>query len=121
MGKRILIVDDMVFIRASLKKILESAGYEVVGEAQDGEEGVVQYKKLLPDLVTLDLTMPKKDGLQALEEIKKINPSAKVIMISAMGQQKNVLKAIQIGAKNFIVKPFKADKVLDIIAPLLRQ
>ncbi len=120
MAKRILIIDDMVFIRASLKKILEGAGYEVVGEAQDGEEGILQYKKLLPDLVTLDLTMPKKDGLEALAEIRRINPAAKVIMISAMGQQQNVLRAIQKGAKNFIVKPFKPEKVLEIIAPLLK-
>lgn len=120
MGKRILIVDDMVFIRASLKKILETAGYEVVGEAQDGEEGVSLYKKLLPDLVTLDLTMPKMDGISALEEIRKINPNAKAIMISAMGQQKNVLRAIQLGAKNFIVKPFKPEKVLETIAPLMK-
>ncbi len=112
---KVLIVDDTMFVRASLRKILESAEYEVVGEAVNGKEAVEKYRKLFPDVVTMDITMPEMDGLEALEEIKKINPGAVVIMISAMGQEKNVVKSIKMGAKNFIVKPFNQDKVLNIL------
>jgi len=119
MGKRILIVDDAAFMRMMIKDILEKNGFEVVGEAQDGAEAVAQYKEMTPDLVTMDITMPEMDGITALKEIRKINPEAKVIMCSAMGQQAMVLDAIQAGAKDFIVKPFQADRVMEAIQKVL--
>ena len=115
MGKRILLVDDAVFMRMKLKDILEKNGYEVVGEAQNGIEAIEKYKAEKPDLVTMDITMPEMDGVTALKEIKKIDPSAKVIMCSAMGQQSMVMDAIQAGAIDFIVKPFDNDRVIESI------
>ncbi|WP_138414815.1 response regulator [Aquibacillus sediminis] len=119
MGKRILIVDDAAFMRMMIKDILVKNGYEVVGEAQDGVQAVEKYEELTPDLVTLDITMPEKDGITALKEIKAINPDAKIIMCSAMGQQAMVIDAIQAGAKDFIVKPFQADRVIEAIQKAL--
>jgi len=112
---KILIVDDAAFMRMMIKDILSKNGFDVVGEAANGEEAVEKYKELSPDLVTMDITMPEKDGIAALKDIKKINPAAKVIMCSAMGQQAMVIDAIQAGAKDFIVKPFQADRVLEAI------
>lgn len=106
MSKRILIVDDAAFMRMMIKDILVKNGFEVVGEAQDGVEAVEKYAELKPDLVTLDITMPEKDGLTALKEILSSDSDAKVIMCSAMGQQSMVIDAIQAGAKDFIVKAF---------------
>ncbi|CAM3377112.1 response regulator [Hydrogenibacillus schlegelii] len=119
MGKRILVVDDAAFMRMMLKDILTKNGYEVVGEAPDGAKAVELYQELKPDLVTMDITMPEMDGIQALKEIKKIDPQAKVIMCSAMGQQAMVIEAIQAGAKDFIVKPFQAERVLEAVRKLL--
>ncbi|KMK77227.1 response regulator [Alkalihalobacillus pseudalcaliphilus] len=119
MGKNILIVDDAAFMRMMIKDILNKGGYQVVGEAADGFQAVEKYKELQPDLVTMDITMPEKDGIAALKEIKEINPSAKVIMCSAMGQQAMVIDAIQAGAKDFIVKPFQSDRVLEAIKKTL--
>ena len=119
MSKKILIVDDAAFMRMMIKDILEKNGFEVVGEAQDGVEAVEKFKELQPDLVTLDITMPEKDGLTALKEILAEDGSAKVIMCSAMGQQSMVIDAIQAGAKDFIVKPFQADRVLEAINKVL--
>lgn len=119
MGKRILVVDDAAFMRMMIKDILEKNGYEVVGEAQDGQEAVEKYKELNPDLVTMDITMPEMDGITALKEIRNINPDAKVVMCSAMGQQAMVIDAIQAGAKDFIVKPFQADRVIEAIQKVL--
>ncbi len=119
MAKRVLIVDDMMFMRASLKKILEAMECEVVGEAENGEQAVEMYKRFLPDITTMDITMPVMDGLEALAEIKKINPDAKVIIVSAMGQEKNVMKAIQLGAKNFVIKPFNAEKVKEAVLQII--
>lgn len=112
---KILIVDDAAFMRMMIKEILTKNGFEVIGEAQDGKEAVAKYKELQPDLVTLDITMPEMDGLGALKEIRSYDPNAKVIMCSAMGQQAMVIDAIQAGAKDFIVKPFQADRVLEAI------
>lgn len=112
MSKRVLIVDDAVFMRMKLKDILEKNGYEVVAEAQNGIEAIEKYKAEKPDLVTMDITMPELDGVAALKEIKKIDPNAKVIMCSAMGQQSMVMDAIQAGAIDFIVKPFETDRVI---------
>lgn len=115
MSKRILIVDDAAFMRMMLKDILSKNGYEVCGEAGNGKEAVDKYKELNPDLVTLDITMPEVDGLSALKNIKEYDKNATAIMCSAMGQQAMVIEAIQSGAKDFIVKPFQADRVLEAV------
>ncbi|MCM3128724.1 MULTISPECIES: response regulator [unclassified Paenibacillus] len=115
MANRILIVDDAAFMRMMIRDILTKNGFEVVGEAQDGAQAIEKYKELRPDLITMDITMPEMDGIAALKEIKKIDPNAKVIMCSAMGQQAMVIDAIQAGAKDFIVKPFQSDRVIEAI------
>jgi two-component system chemotaxis response regulator CheY len=112
---KILIVDDAAFMRMMIKEILTKNGFDVVGEASDGVQAIEKFKELEPDLVTMDITMPEMDGVTALKEIKKINPNSKVIMCSAMGQQAMVIDAIQAGAKDFIVKPFQAERVLEAI------
>lgn len=119
MSESVLIVDDAAFMRMMIKDILTKNGYHVTGEAENGEEAVQQYKKLTPDLVTMDITMPEKDGIAALKEIKEINNDAIVIMCSAMGQQAMVIDAIQAGAKDFIVKPFQADRVMEAVTKAL--
>ncbi|WP_106766059.1 response regulator [Paenibacillus faecalis] len=115
MANRILIVDDAAFMRMMIRDILTKNGFEVVGEAQDGAQAIEKFKELRPDLVTMDITMPEMDGIAALKEIKKADPNAKVIMCSAMGQQAMVIDAIQAGAKDFIVKPFQSDRVIEAI------
>ncbi len=119
MGARILIVDDAAFMRMMIKNILTSNGYEVVGEAENGLQAVEKYKELKPDLVTMDITMPEMDGIAAVKEIKKIDPNARIIMCSAMGQQSMVIEAIQAGAKDFIVKPFNPQRVLEAVEKAL--
>ncbi|EOT39982.1 response regulator [Enterococcus columbae] len=119
MSGRILIVDDAVFMRMKLKDILTKNGYEVVDEAQNGQEAFEKYQALKPDIVTMDITMPEVDGLEALKMIKAQDPNAKVIMCSAMGQQGMVMDAIKSGAKDFIVKPFDTDRVINAIAKAL--
>ncbi|WP_047151655.1 response regulator [Aneurinibacillus tyrosinisolvens] len=116
---KVLIVDDAAFMRMMIKEILSKNGFTVVGEASDGSQAVEKYKELTPDLVTMDITMPEMDGITALKEIKKIDANAKVIMCSAMGQQAMVIDAIQAGAKDFIVKPFQADRVIEAIKKTL--
>ena len=113
MGNNILIVDDAAFMRMMVKDILTKGGYNVVGEAENGVVAVQKYAELKPDLVTLDITMPEMDGIQALKKIKEVDAGANVIMCSAMGQQAMGIEAIQNGAKDFIVKPFQADRVLE--------
>lgn len=113
-----MIVDDASFMRMMLKDILVKGGYEVVGEAGNGVEAVKLYKDLKPDIVTMDITMPEMDGIDAVKELKKMDKSVAVIMCSAMGQQSMVVEAIQAGAKDFIVKPFQADRVLDALKKL---
>ncbi|WLR43530.1 response regulator [Bacillus carboniphilus] len=115
MSFSVLIVDDAAFMRMMIKDILDKNGFNVVAEASDGMQAVEKYKEYQPDLVTMDITMPEKDGITALKEIKEINPAAKIIMCSAMGQQAMVIDAIQAGANDFIVKPFQADRVLEAI------
>ncbi|WP_181348737.1 response regulator [Thalassobacillus sp. CUG 92003] len=119
MAERILIVDDAAFMRMMIKDILTKNGYEIAGEAEDGQKAVELYKEETPDLVTMDITMPEMDGIAALKEIKELNPNATVIMCSAMGQQAMVVDAIQAGAKDFIVKPFQADRVIEAIQKAL--
>ena len=115
MGKRVLIVDDAAFMRMLLKDIVTKAGFEVVGEASNGKEAVEKYKELKPDVVTMDITMPEMNGIEAVKEIKKIDPNANIIMVSAMGQQAMVIEAIQAGAKDFIVKPFQPARVIEAL------
>lgn len=116
---KILVVDDAAFMRMMLKDILSKEGYEVVGEAANGLDAIEKFSSLKPDLVTMDITMPEKDGLQALKEIKKMDSGARVVMCSAMGQQEMVIDAVQSGAKDFIVKPFQGDRVLEAIKKAL--
>ncbi|WP_144509247.1 response regulator [Bacillus sp. FJAT-22090] len=119
MSKRILIVDDAAFMRMMIKDILSKNGFEVVGEAADGIQAIEKYAELKPDLVTMDITMPEMDGIAALKEIKAKDSNATIIMCSAMGQQAMVIDAIQAGAKDFIVKPFQADRVIEAISKAL--
>jgi two-component system chemotaxis response regulator CheY len=118
MGKKVLIVDDAAFMRMMLRDILTKANYEVVGEAANGQEAVDKYKELHPDFVTMDITMPVKDGIQAIKEIKQFDSNAKIIVCSAMGQQAMVIEAIQAGAKDFIVKPFQPSRVIEALQKL---
>ena len=115
MAKNILICDDAAFMRMMIKDILTKNGYNVVGEAENGLKGVEKYNELKPDLVLMDITMPEMDGIEALKTIKSNDSNAKVIMCSAMGQQAMVIESIQAGAKDFIVKPFQADRVLEAV------
>lgn len=115
MAKNILICDDAAFMRMMIKDILTKNGYNVVGEAENGAKAVEKYNELKPDLVLMDITMPEMDGIQALKAIKAADPSAMVIMCSAMGQQAMVIESIQSGAKDFIVKPFQQDRVLEAV------
>jgi two-component system, chemotaxis family, chemotaxis protein CheY len=116
---RILVVDDAAFMRKMVTDALTKGGHEVIGEAGNGAEAVEQYQALKPDLTTLDITMPEKDGLSALKDIMALDPSAKVIMCSALGQESKVLESIKLGAKDFVVKPFQADRVLDAVGKAL--
>jgi two-component system chemotaxis response regulator CheY len=115
----ILIVDDAAFMRINLKNILKKAGYDVVGEAENGAKAVAKYDELEPDLVTMDITMPEMDGLEAIKAIMDIDTDAQVVVCSAMGQQKMVIQAIDAGAEDFIVKPFKKDRVKEALAKLI--
>ncbi len=115
MAIRVLVVDDAAFMRMMIKDILSKNGYDIVGEAENGLKAVEKYQELKPDLTTMDITMPEMDGITAVKEIKKVDPAAKVIMCSAMGQQAMVIEAIQSGARDFIVKPFQPDRVLEAV------
>ncbi|MEH2942676.1 response regulator [Lachnospiraceae bacterium KK002] len=115
MAKNILICDDAAFMRMMIKDILTKNGYNIAGEAENGLKAVEKYNETKPDLVLMDITMPEMDGIQALKQIKAADPSACIIMCSAMGQQAMVIEAIQSGAKDFIVKPFQAERVLEAV------
>lgn len=119
MSRRILIVDDAAFMRMMIKDMLTKNGYEVAGEAENGARAIEKYKELLPDLVIMDITMPEVNGIEAVKEIKKLNKDAKIIMCSAMGQQAMVIESIQAGARDFIVKPFNTDRVLEAVKKVL--
>ncbi len=112
----VLVVDDAMFMRKLVSDALQGGGHEVVGEAGNGQEAIDRYRELRPDVVTLDITMPEKDGLSALREIMSLDPGAKVVMCSALGHESKVLEAVRAGAKEFVVKPFKPDRVLAAIA-----
>ena len=115
---RVLVVDDAAFMRLNLKNILKDE-FEVAGEAENGKEAVELYQELDPDIVTMDITMPIMDGLEAIKAIQDIDPNAQIVVCSAMGQQKIVIQAIEMGAKDFIVKPFKKDRVLEAVKKLV--
>lgn len=115
---KVLIADDAAFMRMMLKDILTKNGHEVVGEAGNGIEMLQKYEETQPDIVILDITMPEMDGLTAIKELRKKHPEANVVMCSAMGQQSMVIDAIQSGARDFIVKPFQADRVIECLSKL---
>ncbi len=112
---KVLIVDDAAFMRTTIRMILERRGFEIVGEAENGEAAIIKYQECKPDIVTMDITMPKMTGIEALKVIRKLDPKAKVVMVSAMGQEPMVRESIISGAKTFIVKPFKEEQVVDTL------
>ncbi len=111
----ILLVDDLKFMRTALRNIIETAGMTIAGEAPDGLQAVTQYKEKKPDVVLMDITMPVMNGIESLAKIMKLDPSARVIMCSAIGQNKYIIQSIQLGARDFIIKPFKPERVLSSI------
>lgn len=119
MANGILIVDDAAFMRMMIKDVLSKNGFTIAGEAENGVKAVEKFKETNPDLVIMDITMPEMDGIQAVKEIKKSDSSAKIIMCSAMGQQAMVIEAIQAGAKDFIVKPFQAERIVEAVKKVL--
>lgn len=119
MAKSVMICDDAAFMRMMIRDILTKNGFAVAGEAENGLKAIEKYKETTPDLVLMDITMPEMDGIQALKEIKKIDENAKVVMCSAMGQQAMVIESIQAGARDFIVKPFQADRVIEAVKKVL--
>jgi two-component system chemotaxis response regulator CheY len=116
---RILVVDDAAFMRKMVTDALTKGGHEIVGEAGNGNEAIERYQELRPEAMTLDITMPEKDGLQALQEIVQLDPNARVVMCSALGQESKVLESIKLGAKDFVVKPFQPDRVIGAIEKAL--
>ena len=119
MGHRVLVCDDAIFMRTMISDILSGAGYDVVGEAESGVQAIERYRELRPDLVTMDIVMPDMGGIDAVREIVKGDPNAKILMCSAMGQQALVVEAIQAGAKDFVVKPFQPSRVLEAVQRVL--
>jgi two-component system, chemotaxis family, chemotaxis protein CheY len=119
MAVNVLIVDDLAFIKIVLRDILEKSGFRVVGEASNGEQAISMYQDTRPDVVLMDITMPGMDGLTALKQIRQIDPAARVIICSALGQQRLIVQAIQLGAKDFIVKPFQAQRVVSALKKAL--
>ncbi|MBI4870564.1 MAG: response regulator [Candidatus Riflebacteria bacterium] len=114
----VLLVDDSAFMRVALGQILRKNGFEVIGEAADGQEAVDFCAKARPDLVTMDILMPRLDGIESLRQIKQLDPTIKVVVVSAMGQRKNVMDALSLGAENFIVKPFDEAKIMRVMNAL---
>lgn len=120
--KRVLIVDDAQFTRNILKNIMSKTGYvEIVGEGSNGKEGIELFKKLKPDMITMDLVMPEKGGIETIEEILKIDPKALIVVVSALGQEALVLEAAKKGAKDFIQKPFKTEQILEVLDRILKK
>jgi two-component system chemotaxis response regulator CheY len=119
MAVNVLIVDDLAFIKIVLRDILEKSGFRVVGEASNGEQAITMYQDTRPDVVLMDITMPGMDGLTALKKIREIDPEARVIICSALGQQRLIVQAIQMGAKDFIVKPFQPQRVVSALKKAL--
>lgn len=118
--KKVLIIDDAAFIRLAIKTILEKGGFEVVGEAEGGKDGIAKFKDLKPDLVTLDITMPEMNGIEVLKAIREHDSNAKVVMLSAMGQENLIREAVMNGAATFIVKPFKEEHLLQTLNKVIQ-
>ena len=116
---RVLVADDAAFMRKMVSDVLVRGGHEVVGEAGDGTEAVARFQELRPEVMTLDITMPEKDGLAALKEIIELDPAARVIMCSALGQESKVLESIKLGAKDFVVKPFQPERLVEAVGKAL--
>ncbi|MDD3765729.1 MAG: response regulator [Eubacteriales bacterium] len=116
--KRVMVVDDAAFMRASLKMLLERNGYEVVAEAENGEAAVKKYQQLMPDIVTMDITMPKMDGIKSIQAIRAINENANIVVISALGKEELVREAIVLGAKGFILKPIKEEHLINTLSKI---
>ena len=119
MGHTVLVCDDAIFMRTMISDILSQAGYQIVGEAESGAQAVQKYRELKPELVTMDIVMPDMSGIEAVREICKEDPDARILMCSAMGQQALVVEAIQAGAKDFVVKPFQPSRVLEAVQRVL--
>jgi two-component system chemotaxis response regulator CheY len=119
MAKRVLVVDDANFIRTIVKDILTPHGFEICGEAVNGNEAVQKYRMLKPDLVTLDITMKEKDGMEAARDILKEFPEARIVMVTALGQEKLLLDSLALGVKDFVVKPFEAERVVSAVQKAL--
>jgi two-component system chemotaxis response regulator CheY len=119
MAIRVLVVDDLPFMREAIRDILQTAGIHVAGEAENGKQMIYRYAALEPDVVLLDITMPVMDGITALRKLLRFDPKARVVMCSALGEQSMILKAIQIGAKDFIVKPFKSQRVVSAVSKVM--
>ena len=118
---KVLIVDDAAFMRMAIRKVLEKNGFEVVGEAENGDVGVQKYIQCKPDIVTMDITMPEMTGIEALKKIKKLDENARIVMVSAMGQEALVREAIMSGAKSFIVKPYKEEHIVQTLNSIAAQ
>ncbi len=118
---RIMIVDDTMMMRATLRRFLEKAGHEIVGEAINGEQAIINYSQFQPDMVTMDITMPGLGGVEAIKQIIEVHPAANIIVVSALGQKHIVFEALQAGAKNYILKPIIEDKLLSVISLVLEQ
>ncbi len=119
MGKKILIVDDANFMRMIVKDTLAPRGFEICGEAANGNEAVAKYQEMKPDLVTMDITMKEKDGLQAAKEILAVDPDARIVMVTALGQEKMLMDSMAIGVKDFVVKPFKSERIISAVQKAL--
>ncbi len=119
MSHTVLVCDDAIFMRTMIADILQQSGFEVVGEAETGVQAIEKYQELQPDLVTMDIVMPDMGGIDAVREITKLDPNARILMCSAMGQQALVVEAIQAGAKDFVVKPFQPSRVLEAVQRVL--
>ncbi|WP_144510042.1 response regulator [Bacillus sp. FJAT-22090] len=111
----VLVVDDAIFMRTTIKRMLEEHQFEVIGEASNGLEAIDMYKKLLPDVVTMDITMPGMTGIDAVKAIMAEYPHAKIVMVTALGQQKLIVDALESGAKDFITKPFNPDQIVQVL------
>ena len=118
---RVMIVDDALFMRMMIRDILSKDGFEVVAEAENGIEAVEKYKETKPDIVTMDIVMPEMDGIEAVRQIMKIDPNARILMCSAMGQQPLVVEALEAGAKDFIIKPFQPSEVIEAVEKALKE
>ncbi|MDL2258704.1 response regulator [Eubacteriales bacterium OttesenSCG-928-K08] len=116
---KVLIVDDAVFMRVSIKNILIKNGFEIAGEAENGLVGLQKYKELKPDIVTMDITMPEMNGLDALRAIREYDPTASVVMVTALGQEAMVREAVLSGAKGFVVKPYKENTIVEMLRKLI--